>query len=122
MFDIAKPRLGVGMHYPMDDKLIDSVLERWRTTYDGPVLLVQDLTTINVTPDQIVARQAKADLLAWPPPPSASRGRLEAWPAERGAKTVLAHRDEDLAGTVVPRGVGRMGNGGNRTTASNWTR
>ena len=74
VFEIAKPRLGVGMHYPFDDDLIDSLFERWRTTYDGPVLVVQDLTTINITPDQIVARQAMADLLAWPPPPPAGGG------------------------------------------------
>jgi len=74
VFDIAKPRLGVGMHYPLDENLIDSVFERWRTTYDGPVLLVQDLTTINVTPNQIVVRQTKADLLASPPPASSNGG------------------------------------------------
>jgi len=33
------------------------------------VLLMQDLTTINVTPDYIVVRQTRADLLAWPAPP-----------------------------------------------------
>jgi len=33
------------------------------------VLLMQDLTTINVTSDYIVVRQTKADLLAWPAPP-----------------------------------------------------
>ena len=41
--------------------------------YDVPVWLLQDLTTINVTADQITVRQAKTDLLAWAPPPSAKR-------------------------------------------------
>ena len=69
VFGLAKPRLGVGMHFSMDDELIDPLFERWRTTYDGPVLLVQDLTTINVTSDYIIIRQAKTDPLAWPPKP-----------------------------------------------------
>jgi ribonuclease Z len=69
IYSIAKPRLGVGMHFTLDDDLIDPLFRRWRTTYDGPVLLMQDLTTINVTPDYIVVRQTKADPLAWPAPP-----------------------------------------------------
>ena len=69
VFDIARPRLGVGSHFTMDDELIDPLFQRWRTTYDGPVLLAQDLTTINVTAAQIVVRQIMADLLSWPPPP-----------------------------------------------------
>jgi ribonuclease Z len=69
VYGIAKPRLGVGMHFTLDDDLIDPLFQRWRTTYDAPVLLMQDLTTINVTSDYIVVRQTKADLLAWPAPP-----------------------------------------------------
>ncbi len=94
VFDIAQPRLGVGMHNSLDDELIDSMFERWRTTYDGPVLLMQDLTTINVTPQQIVIRQTKADLLAWPPPSVAtdeeseilepSKAQLPDWLTETG--------------------------------------
>jgi len=34
------------------------------TTYDGPWMLAHDLSVINVTPEQIVARQAKTSLLA----------------------------------------------------------
>jgi len=64
VFGIAKPRLGVGSHYVLGDALIDSAFKRLRTTYDGPVLLAHDLTTINVTPEQIVIRQAKTDMLA----------------------------------------------------------
>ena len=74
VLEIARPRLGVGMHFGLDDALIDPLFERWRTTYDGPVVLVQDLTTMNVTPAQIVIRQTKADLLAWAPPPAGNGG------------------------------------------------
>jgi ribonuclease Z len=69
IFSIAKPRLGVGMHFTLDDDLIDPLFQRWRTTYEDTVLLMQDLTTINITPDFIVVRQTRADLLAWPAPP-----------------------------------------------------
>jgi ribonuclease Z len=69
VYTIAKPRLGVGSHFTLDDNLIDPLFQRWRTTYDGPVLLMQDLTTINVTSDYIVVRQTRADPLAWPAPP-----------------------------------------------------
>ncbi len=67
VFSIAKPRLGVGSHFVLGDALIDTAFKRWRTTYDGPVLLAHDLTVINVTPEQIVSRQAKTSLLASPP-------------------------------------------------------
>ena len=67
IFSIAKPRLGVGSHFVLGDALIDTGFKRWRTTYDGPVLLAQDLTVINITPEQIVSRQAKTSVLASPP-------------------------------------------------------
>ncbi|MEH6581648.1 MAG: hypothetical protein V7754_06895, partial [Halioglobus sp.] len=65
------------MHFSVGDDLIDPLFERWRTTYDGPLLLIQDLTTINVTREQIVIRQTKADLLAWPPRPEATDEKSE---------------------------------------------
>ena len=67
IFSIAKPRLGVGSHFVLGDALIDTAFKRWRTTYDGPVLLAHDMTVINVTPEQIVSRQAKTSVLASPP-------------------------------------------------------
>jgi ribonuclease Z len=69
VYSIAKPRLGVGMHFTLDDNLIDPLFQRWSTTYNDPVLLMQDLTTINVTSDYIVVRQTRPDLLAWPAKP-----------------------------------------------------
>jgi len=64
VFDIAKPRIGVGSHYTLGDALIDSFFMGVRTTYDGPVMLAHDLSVINVTPEQIVIRQAKTSMLA----------------------------------------------------------
>jgi ribonuclease Z len=69
VYTIAKPRLGVGSHFTLDDNLIDPLFRRWSKTYNDPVLLMQDLTTINVTKDYIVVRQTMADHLAWPSPP-----------------------------------------------------
>jgi ribonuclease Z len=64
VFSIAKPGVGVGSHYTLGDALIDSAFESLGKTYDGPVLLAHDLTTFNVTPEQIVIRQAKTSMLA----------------------------------------------------------
>ena len=41
VFTIAKPSLGVGMHFTLDDDLIDPLFRRWATTYNDPVLLMQ---------------------------------------------------------------------------------
>ena len=67
VFSIAKPGLGVGSHYTLGDALIDSFFQGVATTYDGPVLLAHDLSVINVTPEQIVVRQAKTSMLATVP-------------------------------------------------------
>jgi len=64
VFSIAKPGLGVGSHYTLGDALIDNFFENVGKTYGGPVLLAHDLSVFNVTPDQIVIRQAKTSMLA----------------------------------------------------------
>ena len=70
---LAEPTLAVAYHYFLDDDTVDPFFELLRTTYDGPVLLAQDLTVINLTPEQIVSRLAETDLLHWPPPPPADK-------------------------------------------------
>ena len=70
---IAQPKLGVAYHYFLDDDTIDPFFELLRKTYDGPVVLAQDLMVINVTPEQIVSRTAATNLLHWPPPPPADK-------------------------------------------------
>ena len=100
IFSIAKPRLGVGMHFTLDDSLIDPLFQRWRTTYNDPVLLMQDLTTINITSDYIVVRQTRADLLAWPaPPPKLPEGA----DLSRGEPS-KAKRPDWLTATRLPPG------------------
>jgi ribonuclease Z len=78
LFYIAKPNLGVGYHYFLDDDTVDPMFEGLRKSYDGPVVLAQDLMVINVTPEQIVTRMAATNLLHWtpPPPPNAPRGTV----------------------------------------------
>ena len=64
VFSISKPGLGVGSHYTLGDALIDNAFASMAKTYDGPVALAHDLTVFNVSPEQIVIRQAKTSFLA----------------------------------------------------------
>ncbi len=72
VFSIAQPALGVGTHYFTNDDTIDPAFQGLRSTYDGPVIIGQDLLVINVTRDQIVCRMAMTDKLMWAAPPSKS--------------------------------------------------
>ena len=71
---LTKPRLGVGTHFKLGDDTNDALFKGLRSTYDGPFLLAQDLSTINVTHDYILMRQTKINLLADPPPPIPQEG------------------------------------------------
>ena len=84
VFSIAKPRLGVGTHFFTNDYTIDPAFEGIRKKYDGPVVIAQDLMVINVTPEQIVTRMAKTDLLSWaaPAPKSSKPPKLDPAPTE----------------------------------------
>ena len=80
VFKIAMPTLGVATHYFQDDDLIDPFFEDIGKTYEGPVVLAQDLMVINVTPEQIVTRMAMTDMLSWaaPAPKTESEPTMEA--------------------------------------------
>ncbi len=71
---LTKPSLGVGTHFKLGDDTNDALFLGLRQAYDGPFLLGQDLSTINITPDYIVMRQTKINLLADPPPPKSQEG------------------------------------------------
>ena len=73
-FGLTNPRLGVGTHFKLGDDTNDALFLGLRKTYQGPFLLAQDLSTINVTHDYIVMRQAKINLLADPPPAMPQEG------------------------------------------------
>ena len=58
VFEATKPRLGVGYHSMIAPGTPQPILDGIRTGYDGPVVIAQDFTVINVTPQQIVTRMA----------------------------------------------------------------
>jgi ribonuclease Z len=58
VFNATKPRLGVGYHSMIAPGTPQPILDGVRTGYDGPVVIAQDFTIINVTPQQIVTRMA----------------------------------------------------------------
>ena len=91
---IVEPKLAVAYHYFLDDDTVDPFFELLRTTYDGPVVLAQDLAVINVTPEQIVNRVAETDLLHWPPPPPADKRVTEL--AERSEAKIPAWLKETV--------------------------
>jgi ribonuclease Z len=68
LMNIARPKLGVAYHYFLDDDTIDPFYDLYHQTCDMPLVLAADFTTINITPEQIVTRQAKTNPLHWPAP------------------------------------------------------
>jgi ribonuclease Z len=86
VFSIAKPKLGVGTHYFTNDYTIDKAFAGIASTYSGPVVIAQDLMVINVTPEQIVTRMARTDLLSWaapaPKPGDGKKPKLSPAPTE----------------------------------------
>jgi ribonuclease Z len=96
LFDIAQPNLGVAYHYFQGDDTIDPFFDNLKKTYDGPVILAQDLTCINVTPEQIVMRQALTDLLHWTPPGPKEEGPPQLDPKSPGTT------EDFVARTILP--------------------
>jgi ribonuclease Z len=84
---LTKPTLGVGTHFKLGDETNDALFVDLRKTYDGPFLLAQDLSTINITPDYILMRQTNINLLADPPPAKSQEG-LEL--------TIKGHSDAEM--------------------------
>jgi ribonuclease Z len=64
----VKPRMAVAYHFWTGMDSTPGVLERIRTTYDGPLTLAQDYVTWNVTKDDIRVRMAIIDHESWNPP------------------------------------------------------
>jgi len=58
VFEATKPGLAVGFHSMIAPGTPQPILDGIRTGYDGDVLIAQDFTVINVTPQQIVTRMA----------------------------------------------------------------
>jgi ribonuclease Z len=64
----VKPRMAVAYHFWTGMDSTPGVLERIRTTYDGPLSLAADYVTWNVTKDDIRVRKGIIDHESWNPP------------------------------------------------------
>ncbi|NOD65869.1 MULTISPECIES: guanitoxin biosynthesis MBL fold metallo-hydrolase GntH [unclassified Ruegeria] len=67
MSDI-QPRLAVAYHFFNDFDTVNSVYQRIRSTYDGPLSLADDFMVWNVTKDDITIRMAATEERTWAPP------------------------------------------------------
>lgn len=68
VMSMVKPRHAVAYHFFKDTDTTGPVLERIRTTYDGPLSLAEDYMVWNVTKDGIRERMAIVDEHTWNPP------------------------------------------------------
>jgi len=68
VMSMTKPRHAVAYHFFKDTDTTGPVLERIRTTYDGPLSLAEDYMVWNVTKDGIRERMAVVDEHTWNPP------------------------------------------------------
>jgi ribonuclease Z len=62
------PRMAIAYHFFKDFDTTQGVLERIRTTYDGPLSLAEDFMVWNVTKDDIRVRMAVVEDRTWSPP------------------------------------------------------
>ena len=64
----VRPRMAVAYHFWTGIDSTPGVLERVRTTYDGPLSLAEDFMVWNVTKDDIRVRMAVVEEHTWSPP------------------------------------------------------
>ena len=77
VFSQTKPGIAMGFHGMIAPGTPQPILDGIRTGYDGPVVVAQDFTVINVTPEQIVTRMLEFEpgpFLASDPEYLASKG------------------------------------------------
>ena len=63
VFARTNPKLAMGFHAMVAPGTAQPILDGVRSGYDGPFVVGQDYTVINVTPDQIVTRMV--DVVPW---------------------------------------------------------
>ena len=68
VMSMVKPRHAVAYHFFKDHDTTGPILERIRTTYDGPLSLAEDLMVWNVTKDKITERIAIVNEHTWGAP------------------------------------------------------
>ncbi len=66
VFERAGARMSAMWHLAVDHETVGPAYAEMRAEHDGPVVISQDLTVFNITPDAIVTRQATLDPCAWP--------------------------------------------------------
>lgn len=102
VMDLVRPRMAVAWHFYNDFDTRYDVYEQVRSTYDGPLALVTDLSVFNITKDNIRVREAIVNPATWPAPPVA--------PAEKPDHTLLTPRsryiDEGMLSDLVEKAVG----------------
>jgi len=98
VMSMVQPRQAVAYHFFKDTDTTGGVLERIRTTYDGPLSLAEDYMVWNVTKDGIRERMAIIDEHVWNPP--------LAYPAEPvSAKDRVGYSPEIEGGRLDVRDV-----------------
>ena len=66
----VKPRLAVGYHTILEPQSLQLLIEAVRTTYDGPLIIADDLIAWTVTKDSIIQREVVSSERVQPPPTS----------------------------------------------------
>jgi ribonuclease Z len=68
VMSMIEPRRAVACHFFKDHDTTGPILERIRTTYDGPLSLAEDHMVWNVTKEKITERVALVNEHSWNPP------------------------------------------------------
>ena len=66
----VKPRLAVGYHQILVPEMLQETIEAVRSTYDGPLVIADDLMAWNISKDRIVQREVISAERVQPPPTS----------------------------------------------------
>jgi ribonuclease Z len=66
----VKPRLAVGYHSILVPEMYQDIIDTVRTTYDGPLVIANDLYCWSITKDTIRQREVMAAERVQPPPTS----------------------------------------------------
>jgi len=69
VYQAAKPGLAVSFHGMVAPGTPQPLFDRMRENYDGPFVMAQDFTVVNVTPEQIVTRMTAFEPGPMPVPP-----------------------------------------------------
>jgi ribonuclease Z len=73
LMSAVEPRMAVAYHYWNHRDIEFDIFEGIRKTYDGPLIMADDFTVINVTKDHIEVREASFNEDSWP------QGTSKAW-------------------------------------------